>query len=555
MKCRHAFMVKIWVTVLLASLWTLPITAAAKSVSSKAAYDKVRNTYFGFKSDAGKKRYRHSWIRVIAEFQKFSKTYPDAKEICRATYTEAELWRGLYEVSRVNSDLRHALGAYEIAESHCVGSSLADDALWNQVAIAAKRKTRRSEATVLAERLVQDYPVSDMAPRARKWLKEFGVTTEAAEPARLSKAERGRLHGRGETGTEGPNRLDEVKYWSNDDYVRVSLYMKRPTEFRVGSIPGDSKKGTTGRIFLDFANSETKVQEILAKTPVVETIRVGKRSKNAIRVVLDLAHPTADYTTLVLENPFRIVVDVARGKDTKAVAKPSYSPKLHKTLVVIDPGHGGKDAGAIGSNGIKEKDVALKISLAAKRVLETAGFAVRLTREKDVFLSLEERTAMANRLNADVFLSIHANAHDDKDVHGVESYYLDTTSDRYALRLAAVENKVREERGSEIQLALAQVSSRLHTEASKNIAGKVTDSLAKVAHRQTGRVRNLGVKPSLFYVLLGARMPAVLIEASFVTNPKDAKLLSSKKGSRALGKAIGEAVVDYVKQNKKLGRR
>ena len=91
----------------------------------------------------------------------------------------------------------------------------------------------------------------------------------------------------------------------------------------------------------------------------------------------------------------------------------------------------------------------------------------------------------------------------DEDVHGIESYYLDTTSDKYALRLAAVENKVREERVSEIQLALAQASSRLHTQASKNIARKVNDSLAKVARKQTGRVRNLGVKSSLFYVLLG----------------------------------------------------
>ena len=118
-----------------------------------------------------------------------------------------------------------------------------------------------------------------------------------------------------------------------------------------------------------------------------------------------------------------------------------------------------------------------------------------------------------------------------------------------------MENKVREERVSEIQLALAQVSSKLHTQASKNIASKVTDSMARVAKSQIGRTRNLGVKPSLFYVLLGARMPAVLIETSFVTNAKDARLLGSKKGTRALGKAIGEAVIDYVKQSKVLGRK
>jgi N-acetylmuramoyl-L-alanine amidase len=117
-----------------------------------------------------------------------------------------------------------------------------------------------------------------------------------------------------------------------------------------------------------------------------------------------------------------------------------------------------------------------------------------------------------------------------------------------------VENKVRDERVSEIQIALAQVSSKLYTIDSKRIATNVTDALSKVAKRKTGRTRNLGVKPSLFYVLLGARMPAVLVEASFVTNARDAKMLGSKTGTKALGKAIGEAVLDYLKDSKAMGR-
>ena len=373
-----------------------------------------------------------------------------------------------------------------------VGTSLADDALWNQVTIVAKRKNRAAEATELAERLVQDFPVSDMAPRARKWLESHGVEVATSSQRRTDRVVRGMLHGRSETEGEQTNVLERVKYWSNDDYVRVSMYFKNPTEFRVGSIPGDSKSGAAGRIFVDIGNVKSSIDDITPDNPVLKAIRVGERDDEGLRVVLDLGHATTDYTTLVLENPFRVVVDVAAGQGTKDQSVTAFKPKLHKTLVVIDPGHGGKDAGAVGPSGIQEKVVALNISREIKRVLEAAGFVVRLTRDDDSYVSLEERTAMANRLNADVFLSIHANAHDDKHVHGVESYYLDTTSDKYSLRVAAVENKVREERVSEIQLALAQVSSKLHTQASKNIASKVTDSMARVAKSQIGRTRNLG---------------------------------------------------------------
>ena len=167
------------------------------------------------------------------------------------------MWRGLYEVSRVSSDVRRALGAYEIAEEKCVGTSLADDALWNQVTITAKRKSRRSEAAVLAERLVQDFPVSDMAPRARKWLKEFGVTTSSTQPARLSRPRGSSCTGETNQRLNHPIRLENVKYWSNEDYVRVSMCPKRPTEFEVEVLfPGDEKKREAGRVFVDMTTVE-----------------------------------------------------------------------------------------------------------------------------------------------------------------------------------------------------------------------------------------------------------------------------------------------------------
>jgi len=554
---RHAIMKHLIVAGLTLCLLLAIGPSEVFAASSAQEYEEVRRTYFAFKSDPKKKKFRHDWIQVIARFQGFLAAYPDAEQACRAGYTEAELWRGLHNVSRVNSDLRRALGAYEIAEVLCHGTSLADDALWQQVVISARRKSHQSEASLLAERLVQQFPVSDMAPRAKKWLKERGVALKplGAESQKATALSKGRLLGRSDSESPSKASVKNIKTWSNDEYVRVVIYMSQPTEFRIGSIVGKTAGNTKGRIFVDLPTSDSELKSKTIDTAVVRRVRLAKREKGALRVVLDLGQASADYTTLVLENPFRIIVDVAAATVPVEQKTPVYKPRFQKTLVVIDPGHGGKDTGATGRRGLKEKDVALRISKELKRVLEGAGLSATLTRDTDKFVPLEERTALANRLNADIFVSIHANAHDDARVHGVETYYLDTTNDKYALRLAAVENKVREERVSEVQMALAQVSSRLHTRDSKRIASNITDALSRVAKKSTGRTRNLGAKPSLFYVLLGARMPAVLVEASFVTNVKDAKMLSSQKGARALGKAMGEAVLDYLRESKTLGQR
>ena len=520
------------------------------------AYELVRRSYFAFKADEKRQKFRHAWIQVIAAFQGFSKDFPTSSQACRAAYTEAELWRGLHSISRVNDDLRSAFGAYEVAHQACEGSSLADDALWNEVQILQKRAADKVRASRLAERLLQRYPASDMAPRARLWLQEHGVTVapEKTGDDGPSQALAGRLLGRDDSKQDAKTAIQDIRVWSNEHYARVSIYLSRASQFRVGTIPGDVSLMAKGRIFIDIPNSTTAVKSPILHTPVVPGIRWADKGEGATRIVLDLAQAGVAHNTLILENPFRIVVDVTPQTDA-ARSSLSFKPSLHKTLVVIDPGHGGKDHGASGKHGVVEKKVALQVSMAMKQVLERAGVSVRLTRDSDTFVPLEERTALANRYSADVFVSIHANAHKDHRVHGVESYYLDTTNDRYALRLAAVENQVREERVSDIQLTMAQMSSRLHTGSSKLLAGKITDKLSAVVKRKIGRTRNLGAKPSLFYVLLGARMPSVLVETSFVSNAQDAQLLGSKAGTLAVGTAIAEAVLSFVRESGSLGQR
>jgi N-acetylmuramoyl-L-alanine amidase len=167
-----------------------------------------------------------------------------------------------------------------------------------------------------------------------------------------------------------------------------------------------------------------------------------------------------------------------------------------------------------------------------------------LTRSDDRYVPLEERTAIANRADADLFISVHVNAHHDRRARGIETYYLDTTDDRYALRLAARENATQEEQVSEAQLALADLATKLNTQQSRALARGVQHELVTHLRSLNPRLRDLGAKGSLFYVLLGARMPAVLVEISFLSNPTEEKLLKSAayrhRAAEAMARAIAE---------------
>jgi len=278
---------------------------------------------------------------------------------------------------------------------------------------------------------------------------------------------------------------------------------------------------------------------------LLSQIRTGQHKDDVVRVVLDLKGDVGQHRVLVMDNPYRIMVDAYR-KDSKKEADSVRAAKSQKFRVVVDPGHGGKDNGASGHRKLREKDVVLGIAKRLKAQLEKKNVEVVLTRTKDEFVSLEERTAIANRSDADAFVSIHANSHADSTVNGVETYYLDTTDDQYSIRLAALENKTKEDRVSDVQLALADLASKAFTDASIRLAKAVQGTLHNQVKAFNSGSRNLGVKPSLFYVLLGARMPAILIETSFISNSEEGKLLGTAKYQGHIADAISRAVIRYL---------
>src|SRR5207253_173507 len=196
--------------------------------------------------------------------------------------------------------------------------------------------------------------------------------------------------------------------------------------------------------------------------------------------------------------------------------------------VVVDAGHGGRDTGAVGAHGVREKDLALAIAKKVAARLTALGFQVMMTRKGDAFLSLDERTRIANEAHADLFVSIHCNAARRRKLAGVETWTLNVASDRYAARLASFENADADRTLSDLRLILADLATRANATDARELAQSVQSSLARNLRARAGRVEDHGVKQALFYVLLGTRMPAILVETGFISNPSEEKRLRSR---------------------------
>ncbi len=215
--------------------------------------------------------------------------------------------------------------------------------------------------------------------------------------------------------------------------------------------------------------------------------------------------------------------------------------------IVIDAGHGGHDTGTIGPNGLLEKDVCLDVAKRLGKLLEARlGAEVIYTRHDDTFIPLETRTAIANRERADLFISIHANSSHDADARGVETYYLNFTSSPEALEVAARENAVSEKSIHELQDLVKKIALKEKISESREFAGDVQQSLYGGLSLNNAGIRNRGIKKAPFIVLIGANMPSILAEISFVSNPTDAKKMETAEHRQRIAESLFHGVSQYV---------
>ena len=322
-------------------------------------------------------------------------------------------------------------------------------------------------------------------------------------------------------------------------------------------------------LYVDLAKSRLG-EHIRKSIPIHDDLlidaRAGQYTADSVRVVVDIKS-FETYKIFSLKDPFRIVIDVWGTKTAKApeVPRPSETVKkggkippgsLAKQLalgvrrIVIDPGHGGKDYGAPGYlRGVHEKQVVLQIARRlAKKIKAELGLEVILTRNRDRFLTLEERTAFANTKNADLFISIHTNASRDRRAYGIETYFLNLATDEEAIRVAAMENATSTKNISDLQKILFDLMQNAKINESSRLASYVQSSMVRhLKNKRYSRVKSKGVKQAPFYVLLGAQMPCILIETSFISNSRECKRLVNPKYQDRLVEGIVQGIRNYIK--------
>jgi N-acetylmuramoyl-L-alanine amidase len=394
--------------------------------------------------------------------------------------------------------------------------------------------------------------------------------------------------------------VSDIRYWATPGFSRVVIDVDRKVEFKVGRLPSPT------RLYLDLQDARVippSGKILSVGDEMLKQVRVAQFKPGVARVVLDLGS-VKDYEISELTNPYRLVIDVGgtsqaaggaggpanQRPEAQAVlapasikpAAPAASPATSKPAaaataaravepdsikpaqpipggshsltralglkvarILLDPGHGGHDTGTIGAGGLTEKELVLDLSQRlGKLIEERLGSEVLYTRDDDSFVSLEDRAAAANQLQADLFLSIHANSSRSKRATGVETYYLSLTEDAEALEVAARENAVSQETISELPGLVRKIALNEKVDESKEFATRIQSALSKGLGKGPGN--NRGVKKAPFVVLIEPDMPSALAEVTFLSNPNEEKRLKTPEYRQKIAEALYKGVSGYV---------
>lgn len=560
--------------------------------STEQQYKAAKENASRLEKDALSEKDRVKWLNVAREFRRIHLAERKGPLGASGLYMSAKTYQKMYKLFMVPADLEASLNSYlELADLY-PGNNLADDALFEAAECARLTKGKEHQADVFLHKIVTAYPQGDYYEKANARIKTSATASPPVGATPLPN-------------TQGKDltMLSPVKYWSSDHYTRIVIQSAAPVSFTAGLLDGNNKQSR--QLFVDIPRSFLPPKfytTVPANDGLLKQIRSERKGEDAVRVIVDLAS-LAEYKVFSLSDPYRTIIDIQGSPgagienaanagpaqpvsfapdnapenkmtseenelavlslidqkkrrpapDPSPVGKSSPSDKLSLAQqlglgirkIVIDPGHGGKDPGAM-AFGLKEKDIVLKISRKIANILKTNNrYEVILTRNKDVFIPLEERTAIANKTKSDLFISIHVNAHSDQASGGIETYFLNLATDASAMRVAALENATSTHSIGELQDILSSLMKNAKVDESSRLARFVQTNLVSGFGR-ANKLRDLGVKQAPFYVLIGAEMPAILAEIAFITNPSEAKLLQNEQYLDKIAEQLAAGIAAYV---------
>jgi N-acetylmuramoyl-L-alanine amidase len=575
---------------LIASFWILggfqEVVEARESRggSAEASYQKAQRSYYLLKSSKKNRAFRHQWVASIEKFIAVYEKFPSSPQAYNALYTAARLYQQLYDVARNGKDRDRASHFYYKVISEFKLGRLTDDALLHLGKIHRDKKNYPAALSAFEE-ILQKYPQGDQVAQARKLKNSLALHVPKQRVQKVKAAPRE---------VASPAIISKVDFQSQSNGTRIVVHADVPTKI------SQKRLSDPERVYFNFFNAKLNSsikRDIQVGGDVLTRFRVSQFDENTSRLVLDIP-ANKGIKIATSQAGAKVIIDlIAPGKKEivakkskpaplskslpKVVAKPKSSPapksvpvvavkpkavatlkavpvavaprpktvaRRNAPLIIVDPGHGGKDDGAKSPNGLLEKELNLEISKRLKKILETRyGYQVILTRHDDTFIPLEERGQIANERNADLFVSIHVNAAKRRSAHGIETYYLGVANSEQAQETAARENGelVHSVKDNQVQQILASMISTTKINASAVLAGHVQERLHSSVKKKYSGVKDLGVKEGPFFVLHDTNMPSILVEVGFITNSREERRLRKSDYLNRLANAIAQGVHEF----------
>jgi N-acetylmuramoyl-L-alanine amidase len=538
-----------------------------------------------------KKRYRSYWMDCIRTFESVEKKYSKSPSAGDACFDRAGLYFELYQFNKYSRDLDNSIQVLGKCQSTHPAHAKAPQALYRSLELTLDFKKNATAANTIYTKLAGAYPSSEWTTKAKTRL---GIPERNNKPEpELRKKPTPAAAAKKTTQTQA-GTVKNLRHWSEGAYTRIVIDQSTPVKFRAQELKNPD------RLVFDLLHAH--IAPGLNKEPLsindglLKQVRINQNAPDTVRVVLDLAS-IKSYVAFPLRDPDRLVIDVngegaGAGNVTtsaetgspiksgtpngvEAVQKkiipapvapqPQFEANndgdrltlsrqlgLKVKTIAIDAGHGGHDPGAIGQSGLKEKHITLDV---AKRlavlVKERLGCTVVMTRDRDVFIPLDQRPFIAKSHKADLFISIHVNANRKKKTKGIETYVQGLkASDREAMATAARENAMSPRTISELDDEVTKMLKDLKIdnkiEESIQLAGTVQASMVSTVKPVQKTVVNHGVKSAFFYVLMNTNMPSILAEIGFISNPEEEKLLKKDSYKQAIAEALYQGVKKYV---------
>lgn len=570
-----------------------PVTISQKQDVSKL-YEQAEEKYKEFIRDTKRHIYPERWEECLNRYREIVIIGENSEYIDDAAYMVAYIYFRMFERFSIQTYMNSALSSFSFLMTRFPDSAYVEKALYYSGFINYKYRNDRESARMYFDKLIAGYPKGKYATDAKKLLDDI--------------ARAGVIHVPSAKGKYAV--LNDLRYWSSPDYTRVVIYFDNPVSFENHRIydpdriyfdfEGARISKSIAAWMLTIEDNFLKRVRIGHYNPKVTRVvldleKVGKYNIFSLldpyRIVIDITGSefnkdakassgdvksstdtqTAEKTGTGPDDTTGKTTDTPSkktGGDTKTVGSESTreSPVtviplrnssgnysivrqlgLGVTTIVLDPGHGGKDPGVVFKNGVYEKDLILDFAHRLKTILEKDGkYQVYMTRDSDVYVPLEERTAKAMQYKADLFLSLHMNSNRSKSLEGLETYFLGFATDRQTEALAAQENSVSQKSIGELQEIL-RLMIDAKVEESKDLAKILSVGVSNYMKSSYTSFKTHGVRQAPFIVLIGASMPSVLIELGYLTNQAEARNLLNALYRQSLAESLANGLEDYIR--------